>query len=41
MVATDLTMNMIEFFDDAANSEGRQIPQSTASIGNNSEDYDQ
>jgi hypothetical protein len=25
-------MNMIEFSDDASNSEGRQIPQSTASI---------
>jgi hypothetical protein len=26
-----LTMNMIEFSDDASNSEERQIPQSTAS----------
>jgi hypothetical protein len=31
MVGTDLTMNMIEFSDDASNLEGRQIPQSTAS----------
>jgi hypothetical protein len=32
MPVADLTMNMIEFFNDASNSEGRQIPQSTASI---------
>ena len=32
MPVADLTMNMIEFSDDASNSEGRQIPQSTASI---------
>ena len=31
MLVTDLTMNMIEFFDDASDLEGRQIPQSTAS----------
>ena len=32
MLVADLTMNMIEFFDDASDLEGRQIPQSTASI---------
>jgi hypothetical protein len=31
MFVADLTMNMIEFFDDASDLEGRQIPQSTAS----------
>ncbi len=31
MPVADLTMNMIEFSDDASNSEGRQIPQLTAS----------
>ena len=31
MFGADLKMNMIEFFDDASNSEVRQIPQSTAS----------
>ena len=31
MLVADLTMNMIEFFDDASDLEGRQIPQSTAS----------
>jgi hypothetical protein len=31
MFGADLTINMIEFSDDASNSEGRQIPQSTAS----------
>jgi signal recognition particle subunit SEC65 len=31
MPVADLTINMIEFFDDASNSEGRRIPQSTAS----------
>jgi hypothetical protein len=30
-VGIGMTMNMIEFFDDASNLEGRQIPQSTAS----------
>lgn len=31
MFGADLTMNMIEFFDDASNAERHQIPQSTAS----------
>jgi hypothetical protein len=32
MLVSDLTMDMIEFSDDASDLEGRQIPQSTASI---------
>src|SRR3972149_493034 len=31
MFGADLKMDMIEFLDDASNSEARQIPQSTAS----------
>ena len=33
MLVADLTMNMIEFFDDASNVERRQVPQSACPPG--------